>query len=58
MKKFVFATLAAASLFASVGAASAQSMQFYATSPAGLSLDTGGASLGYNAEITSLDSIK
>ncbi|MBK8008002.1 MAG: hypothetical protein IPK23_05830 [Rhizobiales bacterium] len=55
MKKIVYATLAAATLFASVGAASAQS---YHWQKADLSLNTGGASAGYNQTIASFDSIK
>ena len=55
MKKIVYTTLAAATLFASVGAASAQS---YHWQNADLSLNTGGASAGYNQTIVSFDSIK
>jgi hypothetical protein len=57
MKKFIYATLAAATLFASVGAASAQTMQQYWHEHQ-LSLNTGGASWGYNDNLTSFDNIK
>jgi hypothetical protein len=57
MKKFVYATLAAATLFASVGAASAQTMQQYWHDHQ-LSLNTGGASWGYNENLTSFDNVK
>ena len=57
MKKFVYATLAAATLFASVGAASAQTMQQYWHDHQ-LSLNTGGASWGYNETLTSFDNVK
>jgi hypothetical protein len=57
MKKIVFATLAAATVFASVGAASAQTVQRH-WQEASLSLNTGGASVGYNQTIQSFDNIK
>ncbi len=57
MKKFMYATLAAATLFASVGGASAQTMQQYWHDHQ-LSLNTGGASWGYNETIVSFDSTK
>ena len=57
MKKFVFATLAAATIFASVGGASAQTMQQYWQEHQ-LSLNTGGASWGYNETLTSFDNVK
>lgn len=56
MKKFVYATLAAATLFASVGAASAQTRYYF--SEDALVLNTGGASHGYNATIQSFDNVK
>lgn len=56
MKKFVYATLAAATLFASVGAASAQMNRNW--HEANLALDTGGASVGYNLTMQSFDNIK
>lgn len=52
MKKIVYATLAAATLFATIGAASAQTTLNQA------SLNTGGASWGYNLNMQSLDNIK
>lgn len=58
MKKIVYATLAAATLFASVGAASAQSMHRYDWSAQNLSLNTGGGSIGYNLTIASPDSTR
>jgi hypothetical protein len=57
MKKIVYATLAAATLFASVGAASAQTMRYH-WQDVNLSLNTGGASAGYNQTIQSFDNIK
>jgi len=57
MKKFVYATLTAATLFASVGAASAQTMQQYWHDHQ-LSLNTGGASWGYNENLASFDNVK
>ena len=57
MKKFVFATLTAATLFASVGAPSAQTMQQYWHDHQ-LSLNTGGASWGYNENLASFDNVK
>ncbi len=57
MKKIVYATLTAATLFASVGAASAQTAQQYWHEHQ-LSLNTGGASVGYNDNLTSFDNIK
>ncbi len=56
MKKIVYSTLAAATLFASVGAASAQSMHTWTVQD--LSLNTGGASVGYNQTIASPDNIR
>jgi hypothetical protein len=57
MKKIVYATLAAATLFASVGAASAQTMsRDWHEHQA--SLNTGGASWGYNETLTSFDNVK
>jgi len=56
MKKLVYTTLAAATLFASVGAASAQTMHYWHAQ--NLSLNTGGASVGYNETIASPDSIR
>lgn len=56
MKKFVYATLAAATLFASVGAASAQTMHQHRYDQ--LSLNTGGASWGYNETLANFDTIK
>ncbi len=56
MKKFVYATLAAATLFASVGAASAQTRHYFGEDA--LVLNTGGASYGYNETIQSFDSVK
>ena len=56
MKKIVYATLAAATLFASVGAASAQMNSRW--QEASVSLNTGGASAGYNQTIQSFDNIK
>ncbi|MBS4082298.1 MAG: hypothetical protein KGZ73_02000 [Rhizobiales bacterium] len=57
MKKIVYTTLAAATLFASVGAASAQSMHqtWLAQNPA---LNTGGASFGYNQTMASPDNVR
>lgn len=55
MKKIVYATLAAATLFASVGAASAQTRHY---NDEVLVLNTGGASQGYNQSLASFDSIK
>ncbi len=57
MKKFIFATLAAATIFASVGAASAQTAQQNLQEHQ-LSLNTGGASWGYNENLASFDNIK
>jgi hypothetical protein len=57
MKKIVFATLAAATLFASIGGASAQTMS-RSWQDHQASLNTGGASWGYNETITSFDNIK
>lgn len=57
MKKIVYATLAAATLFASVGAASAQSMHRHWQDQQA-SLNTGGASQGYNETLASFDNIK
>ena len=57
MKKIVYTALAAATLFASVGAASAQTMQQHRTDHQ-LSLNTGGASWGYNETLVSFDNIK
>jgi hypothetical protein len=57
MKKFIFATLAATTIFASVGGASAQTAQQYWHEHQ-LSLNTGGASWGYNDTLASFDSIK
>jgi hypothetical protein len=57
MKKIVYATLAAAAVFASIGGASAQSAQ-HLMSYNGVSLNTGGASSGYNQTIASFDSYK
>jgi TRAP-type uncharacterized transport system substrate-binding protein len=55
MKKFVYATLAAATLFATAGAASAQTRHWHEAS---LSLDTGAASSGYNQTLQSFDNVK
>jgi len=55
MKKIVYATLAAATLFASVGAASAQTRHYNEDA---LVLNTGGASAGYNWTLQSFDNIK
>ncbi|MBX3521922.1 MAG: hypothetical protein KF807_01810 [Xanthobacteraceae bacterium] len=57
MKKIVYATLAAATMFASVGAASAQSMHRHWQDQQ-MSLNTGGASQGYNETLASFDNIK
>jgi TRAP-type uncharacterized transport system substrate-binding protein len=57
MKKIVYTALAAATLFATVGAASAQTMHRH-WQEASLALNTGGASSGYNQTITSFDNIK
>lgn len=56
MKKIVYASLAAATLFASIGAASAQSANQWRAQD--VSLNTGGASVGYNLTMQSFDNIK
>jgi len=54
MKKIAYATLAAATLFASVATASAQTRHYEEM----VSLNTGGASAGYNLTLQSFDNIK
>jgi hypothetical protein len=55
MKKLIYASLAAATLFASAGAASADNSSF---SEQVLAQNAGGASYGYNHTLASFDSIK
>jgi hypothetical protein len=57
MKKIVFATLAAATLFASIGGASAQTLS-RGWQDHQASLNTGGGSYGYNETLSSFDNIK
>lgn len=57
MKKIVYATLTAATLFAAVGAASAQTM-YHQWNAHNLALNTGGASVGYNEAIVDFDAYK
>jgi hypothetical protein len=56
MKKFIYATLAAATLFASVGAASADTNTSFNDQV--LAQNSGGASYGYNQTLASFDAIK
>jgi len=61
MKKIIFGTLAAATLVASVGTASAQvrnERNWFDLSAVQIQSVDGGASFGYNKDLDSLDAIK
>lgn len=58
MRKILFATLAATTMIASIGAASAQNRPISEHVYAPTQHQTGGGSLGYNWNLTSPDAIK